>query len=62
MNLNDAKKKCEHGSTLLNPKSDQEVNFFRNLFANEDFWISSDIEPLTQFKNVVCQVDLPGLL
>ena len=61
MNLKDANNKCERESSLSNPKSDEEVKFFRNLFPNEDFWISSDIDPVpVTLKNVVCQVHVLG--
>ena len=61
MNLNDANNKCENGSNLLDPKSDKEVNFFKKIFANEDFWVSSDTESVST-KNVVCQLNVSGKL
>ena len=61
MNLKDAYNECERESSLSNPKSDEEEKFFRNLFANEDFWKSSDLDPESvTLKNVVCQVHVLG--
>ena len=62
MNLKEAYNKCEHGSNLLNPKSDQEVKFFQSLFQNEDFWVSTDHIESLNLKNVVCKVDVIGEL
>ena len=61
MTLNDALKKCQHGSTLLDPKSDQEVKFFKSIVSNEDFWLSSDIDSVG-LKNVFCQFYVSGRL
>ena len=61
MTLNDAYIKCEHGSNLIEPKSDQEKNFFQNLFANEDFWALSDTDSFN-LKHVVCKLDVLGKL